>query len=59
MQHTDDAALARVLDTVREALRGLRFGSLTLTVQDGEIVAIDRTVKLRPATPTTPRRRLP
>ena len=35
------------LQQVREALRGLRFGNITIVVQDGVIVQIDRTEKRR------------
>ena len=38
-----DSALTKI----REALRGLAFGTVTLTVQDGVIVQIDRTEKVR------------
>ena len=35
------------LSQIREALRGLRFGSVSIIVQDGIIVQIDRTEKRR------------
>ena len=35
------------LDRVQAALRGLRFGSVTLVVQDGVVVQVDRTEKIR------------
>jgi hypothetical protein len=35
------------LHAVRDALRGLRFGTVTIIVQDGVIVQIDRTEKRR------------
>ncbi len=35
------------LDLVEQALRGLRYGQITLLVQDGVIVQIDRTEKQR------------
>ena len=38
-----DAALAQV----QLALRGLRFGTITITVQDGVVVQIERTEKFR------------
>ncbi len=38
-----EAAIAQIAD----ALRGLRFGSLVVTVHDGEVVQIDRTEKKR------------
>jgi hypothetical protein len=39
--------LEQALERLREALRGLSFGTVTVTVQDGVIVQIDRTEKLR------------
>jgi hypothetical protein len=38
-----DATIASIVD----ALRGLRFGSVVVTVQDGVVVQIDRTEKRR------------
>jgi hypothetical protein len=35
------------LDRIQAALRGLRFGSVTAVVQDGVIVQVDRTEKVR------------
>lgn len=35
------------LQQIRDALRGLRFGSVQIVVQDGVIVQIDRTEKRR------------
>ncbi len=35
------------LQQIRESLRGLRFGSVNIIVQDGLIVQIDRTEKRR------------
>ena len=35
------------IDSVLDALRGLRYGTVTLTVHDGALVQIDRTEKLR------------
>jgi hypothetical protein len=40
-------AVATALEQVRTALRGLAFGTVTITVQDGVVVQIDRTEKLR------------
>ena len=34
-------------NSIRDALRGLRFGSVNIIVQDGVIVQIDRTEKKR------------
>ena len=36
-----------VLEEVREALKGLLYGSVTIVVQDGIVVQIDRTSKHR------------
>ena len=35
------------LQHIREALRGLRFGTVNIIIQDGFIVQIDRTEKKR------------
>ena len=35
------------LERIRDALRGLRFGTVTVIVQDGVVVQVDRTEKLR------------
>jgi hypothetical protein len=35
------------LDRIQNALRGLRFGEVTVIVQDGVVVQIERTEKLR------------
>ncbi len=35
------------LDRIQAALRGLRFGTVTAVVQDGVIVRVDRTEKVR------------
>ncbi|HEX4413839.1 MAG TPA: YezD family protein [Lacipirellulaceae bacterium] len=42
----DDAA-DEALDQIRESLRGLKFGSVNIIVQDGVIIQIDRTEKKR------------
>ncbi len=42
-----EAAIASIVD----ALRGLRFGSVVVTVQDGVVVQIDRTEKRRLTVP--------
>jgi hypothetical protein len=52
-QHADahsngrDDRLQSALEQIRDALRGLRYGSLTIQVQDGVVVQIDRTEKRR------------
>jgi hypothetical protein len=35
------------LDAVRESLRGLRYGTIVLTIHDGVVVQVERTEKLR------------
>jgi len=42
-----DASSDHELQQIHEALAGLRFGSVTIVVQDGVIVQIDRTEKKR------------
>ncbi|AOQ24943.1 YezD family protein [Neomoorella thermoacetica] len=37
----------RVLDEVLKALRQVRYGSITIIIQDGRIVQIDYTEKVR------------
>jgi hypothetical protein len=36
-----------VLDRIQTALRGLRYGAVTILVHDGEVVMVERTEKLR------------
>ena len=36
-----------VLDQIRSALNGLRYGTVTVIVQDGVVVQVDRTERLR------------
>jgi hypothetical protein len=36
-----------VINQIRDSLRGLRFGSVNIIVQDGVIIQIDRTEKRR------------
>ena len=38
---------ADALDRIHAALRGLRFGTVTLVVQDGVVVRVERTEKIR------------
>ena len=38
---------AHVLERIGDALRGLRYGAVTVIVQDGVVVQVDRTEKLR------------
>ena len=37
----------RALDKVRDALSGLRYGEVTVVVQDGVVVQVERTEKVR------------
>ncbi len=45
--HEERAHAAHALDRIHDALRGLRFGEVTVIVQDGVVVQIERTEKLR------------
>ena len=38
---------ARALDRIRDALSGLRYGEVTVVVQDGVVVQVERTEKVR------------
>jgi len=38
---------ARALSKVRDALSGLRYGAVTVVVQDGVVVQVERTEKVR------------
>jgi hypothetical protein len=42
LERTRDA-----LDRIQTALRGLRYGTVTAVVQDGVVVQVDRTEKIR------------
>ncbi len=42
-----DPDLARALDLIAKALRGLRFGEVNVIVQDGVVVQLDRTERTR------------
>jgi hypothetical protein len=35
------------LDRIRTALRGLRYGTVTAVVQDGVVIQVERTEKIR------------
>ena len=37
----------RVMDRVEEALDGLRYGEVTVIVQDGTVVQVERTDRMR------------
>ncbi len=41
----------RVMDRVQEALDGLRYGEVTVVVQDGIIVQVERTDRMRLSRP--------
>ncbi|MDX1969004.1 MAG: YezD family protein [Planctomycetaceae bacterium] len=41
-----------VLAAIAEALRGVRYGTVTVVVQDGRVVQIDRTERRRLKTDT-------
>lgn len=43
-KHEDEGGILR---EIREALRTIRYGSLQIIVQDGKVVQIDRTEKIR------------
>ncbi len=47
-----DEALQRALAHVAEALRGLRYGEVRVVVQDGVVVQVERTEKVRLQRPT-------
>jgi hypothetical protein len=50
--HLDEKADRRTcVNYILEALRDLQFGSITLIVQDGVVVQIDRTEKRRFTSP--------
>ena len=45
--HHDDSYTAHALGKVRDALHGLRYGLVTVVVQDGVVVQVERTEKVR------------
>jgi hypothetical protein len=47
MSNRTEAERDSELQQIREALSGLRFGSVVVVVQDGVVVQIDRTEKRR------------
>jgi hypothetical protein len=49
---TNEAETAGPLHAITEALRGLRFGSVNIVVQDGVIVQIERIEKRRLTRPS-------
>ena len=42
-----NGSLELALEQIRDALRGLRFGSISVVIQDGVVVQIERTEKKR------------
>ena len=48
----EDPRAALALDRVRDALAELRFGTVTVVVQDGVVVQVERTEKVRLTRPT-------
>ena len=42
-----DTQLMHALNRIHDALRGLRFGTVSVIVQDGVVVQVERTEKLR------------
>jgi len=42
-----DAAQDTALEHIRDALRGLRFGLVSIVVQDGVVIQIERTERKR------------
>lgn len=42
-----DPKLARVLAQVEQALRGLQFGQVTITVQNGVAIQVERLERIR------------
>lgn len=48
----EDPRAALALDKVRDALADLRFGTVTIVVQDGVVVQVERTEKVRLTRPT-------
>ena len=43
----DESHAGTAIDSIRDALRGLRFGTVSVIVQDGVVVQVERTEKLR------------
>ena len=43
----DDGHAGHALAKVRDALNGLRYGEVTVVVQDGVVVQVERTEKVR------------
>ncbi|MCI1008694.1 sulfur starvation response protein OscA [Pseudomonas oryzihabitans] len=45
LENQDESALLR---DIQQALRGLRFGAIEITVHNGQVVQIERKEKFRP-----------
>jgi hypothetical protein len=45
--HEGESPVDEALIQIRDSLRGLRFGSVNIIVQDGVVIQIDRTEKRR------------
>jgi hypothetical protein len=43
----DEGQAVQALAKVRDALNGLRYGEVTVVVQDGVVVQVERTEKVR------------
>jgi hypothetical protein len=43
----DASSAEEAIEQIRESLRGLKFGSVNIIVQDGVVIQIDRTEKKR------------
>jgi hypothetical protein len=46
-RHEEHALDHEAIDAIRQALRGLRYGQIVVTVQDGVVVQVDRTERRR------------
>jgi hypothetical protein len=47
MSASREEVVAEALGRIGEALRGLRYGTVTAVVQDGVVVQVERTEKIR------------
>jgi len=50
LEGQDEASILREIQT---ALHGLKFGSVEITVHNGQVVQIERKEKIRPQQPST------
>jgi hypothetical protein len=44
---TAPAAASLPIDAIREAVESIRFGTVQLIIQDGRVIQIDKTEKIR------------